>query len=325
MKVAVIGCGLIGEKRTRELGEHRLVIAADTDIEKARRLTDLRKQGIATTAWQEAARHPEVDLVIVATTNDWLAPITMAAVEHGKHVLVEKPAACSPEELDPIIEKMPSSGIKVKVGFNHRFHPALMKAREIVDSGVLGDLLFLRGRYGHGGRPGYEKEWRADPRIAGGGELLDQGVHLIDLSRWFLGDFSAVEGFARTYFWDMPVEDNGFLALRTSSEQMAWLHVSCSEWKNMFSLEIYGRYGKLQVDGLGGSYGVERLAHYRMLPQMGPPATTIWEYPFPDNSWKLEFDYFLACIRENREPAGNLEDARAALHIVHKIYRGKRQ
>src|SRR5208337_2911945 len=97
---------------------------------------------------------------------------------------------------------------------------------------------------------GNDKEWRADPEISGGGELIDQGVHLIDLSRWFLGDFEIVGGYTDTYFWNMPVDDNGFMALRTKENQMAWLQVSCTEWKNTFCFEIFGKYGKLQIDGL---------------------------------------------------------------------------
>src|SRR5205823_5892688 len=124
--------------------------------------------------------------------------------------------------------------------------------------GVIGEIMFLRGRYGHGGRIGYDREWRADPQRAGGGELIDQGVHMIDLARCFLGEFEHVTGHAATYFWDMQVDDNAFLLLRTSEDHAAFLHVSCTEWKNLFSLEIYGRGGKLQIDGLGGSYGVER-------------------------------------------------------------------
>ena len=105
--------------------------------------------------------------------------------------------------------------------------------------------MFVRGRYGHGGRLGMEKEWRGDPAVSGGGEMLDQGVHLIDLARWFLGDFTDVSGHVATYFWDWPVEDNGFALLRTAAGQVAWLHASCTEWKNLFSFEIYGRDGKL--------------------------------------------------------------------------------
>ena len=180
--------------------------------------------------------------------------------------------------------------------------------------------MFLRGRYGHGGRVGYEQEWRADPAISGGGELIDQGVHLIDLAGWFLGDFPTIEGFATTYFWKMPVDDNAFMTTRTATGQAAWLHVSCTEWKNMFSLEIYGRDGKLAIDGLGGSYGVERLTHYQMLPEMGPPETTSWEYPRGDSSWALEFAEFAEDIRLGREPAAGLRAALAALRVVAQIY-----
>jgi hypothetical protein len=132
------------------------------------------------------------------------------------------------------------------------------------------------GRYGHGGRPGYEREWRADPGIAGSGQMLDQRVHLIDLARWFAGDFTTITGHVGSFFWDMPVEDNGFAMLRTAEAQVAWLHASCTEWRNLFSFEIFGRNGKSQIDGLGGSYGIERLTYGRMVPEMGPPDTTIW-------------------------------------------------
>ena len=127
--------------------------------------------------------------------------------------------------------------------------------------------MFVRARYGHGGRVGYEKEWRARPEMSGGGELIDQGVHLIDLARWFVGaEFAQVEGKAVTLFWDMPVDDNAFMTLTTASGQVAHLHVSCTEWKNMFSFEIYARHAKLQIDGIGGSYGVERLLALRDAP-----------------------------------------------------------
>jgi len=181
-------------------------------------------------------------------------------------------------------------------------------------------LMFLRARYGHGGRIGYDREWRADPALSGGGELIDQGVHLIDLARWCLGDFVTVDGHAQTSYWDMPVDDNAFMLLRTASDQTAFLHASCSEWKNTFSWEIYGRHGKLQIDGLGGSYGVERLTWYRMLPEMGPPETTTWEFPMADNSWETEMREFFEDIEKGRPPAPGLADALAVLEIVEQIY-----
>ncbi|MDM8542673.1 Gfo/Idh/MocA family oxidoreductase [Desulfococcaceae bacterium HSG9] len=323
MKIAIIGYGLIGEKRSKALGNNELVIVADKDNDRTRRISEINPSTKVTAAWQEAVEHPTVDIVIVSTTNDWLAPISLHALNHGKHVIVEKPAARTPEELEPLVNKILSSEYKVKVGFNLRYHPAIKKAKEISDSGVLGNLMFIRGRYGHGGRIGYEQEWRADSKISGGGELMDQGIHLIDLSRWFLGEFKTVKGTVETYYWDMPVEDNAFLALRTEKGQTAWLHASCSEWKNLFCLEIYGQYGKLQIDGLGGSYGIERLTYYKMLPEMGPPETTIWEYPGADTSWESEFGAFVNSIKDRAPLCGDLNDAYQALQIIKKIYGGK--
>ncbi len=272
------------------------------------------------TDWRAAVAHADVDAVLVSTPHQLLAPVAIAAAETGKHVLVEKPGARSAAELAPLVAAARQTKVVVKVGFNHRFHPAFRKVRDYVDAGAIGELMFARARYGHGGRVGYDKEWRADPSISGGGELLDQGMHLIDLSRWFLGDFVRVEGFTHTYFWDMPVDDNAFMALRTSREQMAWLHVSWTEWKNTFSFELYGKTGKLHVEGLGGSYGTERLSYYRMSPEMGPPETVIHEYPGADQSWALDFADFVRSVETGRAPCGGLDDALKALQVVDAIY-----
>ena len=320
MNIAIIGCGLIGGKRLRALPrEDVCVAAADVDLSRAQRLAPA---GAAVeTDWRKAVARDDVQAVVVATTNDGLAPVTLAAVESGKHVLVEKPAARSAAELEPVVVAARARGVVVKAGFNHRCHPAMLKAREIINTGALGPLMFVRGRYGQGGRPGMEREWRGRRAVAGGGEMLDQGVHLVDLARWFLGgEFTDVQGHVARYFWDWEVEDNGFALLRTAAGQTAWLHASCTEWKNLFSLEIYGRDGKLAIDGLGGSYGVERLAYYRMLPQMGPPETTIWEYPGEDRSWQVEWEQFRHAVATGQPPPGNLTDALAALRVVERLY-----
>jgi predicted dehydrogenase len=321
MKVAIIGCGLIGEKRALALGAHELVVVFDINPARAERVSQLvGNKVILAKDWQAAASYPDVEIVIVSTTNNFLTQIGMFAVDNGKHVLVEKPAAVSYREISQFFAKTVALKQKVKVGFNLRYHPAIIQAKEMIDSNVIGELMFLRGRYGHGGRVGYEKEWRADPKISGGGELIDQGVHLIDLSRFFLGEFERVDGFVNTYFWDMPVDDNGFVSLITKKGQMAWLHVSCTEWKNLFCLEIYGKDGKLQIDGIGGSYGVEKLTYYKMLPQMGPPEVAVWEYPGEDLSWQSEFTAFVAAINGQKKLNGDLGDAKEALRIVSKLY-----
>jgi predicted dehydrogenase len=322
LNFAVIGCGLIGKKRAAALARvpgARLLFACDLDAKRASEAAALAPGCGTATDFQAVIAGSGVNAVIVSTLNASLAPIALAAAKAGKHVLVEKPGALGPAELREL--QAAATKALVRIGYNHRFHPGIVKARAIVDSGALGPLMFLRGRYGHGGRKGYDREWRADPKQSGGGELIDQGVHLIDLASWFLGDFASVDGHAATYFWDMKVDDNAFLSLRTAGGQTAWLHVSCTEWKNMFSLEIYGRDGKLSVDGLGGSYGTERLTHYRMLPQMGPPETATWEFPGGDDSWAAETAAFVEDIRLSRAPSPGLQQAIRTLEIVEAIYR----
>lgn len=318
--VGIIGCGLIGQKRAANLGSGgHLIACADINLSRAEQLAQ-RFGAQALSSWKELLALPKIDLVIIATLHDTLAQITLAAIAAGKNVLVEKPAARSAGELAPVIAAAKKSNFKVRVGFNHRYHRSLQKAKKIMDSGELGELMFVRARYGHGARLGYDQEWRSNPKLSGGGELIDQGPHLIDLSRWFLGDFSEVQGFAHTYYWNMPVDDNSFILLKTPKQQAAFLHVSCTEWKNLFSMEIYGKEGKLDLSGLGGSYGLEKLTHYKMLPQMGPPETTSWEYPMADDSWAMEMAEFYEDIHRDREPDAGLNDAYQSLKIIDQIY-----
>lgn len=321
LKVGIVGCGLIGQKRAKALAGARLVSCADTALDRAKKLAAPFPDCHPVEAWEQLVSQRDVDMVVIATPHHLLAEITRAAVAAGKHVLVEKPAARHPRELEGLLDLAREKSVHVHVGFNHRYHRAFRKANELVRSGAVGPLMFLRGRYGHGGRIGYDKEWRAEARLSGGGELIDQGMHLIDLAYWFLGDFSDVSGYAHTYFWNMKVDDNGFMILKTPKQQVAFLHASCTEWKNTFSFEIYGKTGKLHIEGLGGSYGVERLAYYKMLPEMGPPETTIWEFPMGDDSWEVEMAEFLEDIRKNRAPSSGLENASAALKVVDHIYK----
>ena len=320
LNIAIVGCGLFGRKRAGSLPGARLAMCCDIDLGRAQALAAAHPGAEPVTDWCAAAASPDIDIVIVATTHEMLAPIAAAAAVAGKHVFIEKPGARRARELDAVAEAAGRTGALVRVGFNHRYHRAFQKAREVFDSGAIGPLLFIRGRYGHGGRPGYEREWRGDPAVSGGGELLDQGIHLIDLARWFLGDFPRVTGRTPSYFWETQVEDNAFLLLETAAGQIAFLHASWTEWKNLFSFEVCGRDGKLEIAGLGSSYGTERLTFYKMKPEMGPPETTAWEFPMTDNSWETEFAEFLEDIRLNRQPRPGIADAQAALRVVERVY-----
>jgi predicted dehydrogenase len=318
MRLAIIGCGLIGAKRAAAAKDHEIVTVCD--IDPARREALARETSARPVAdWREAIA-ADIDAAVIATPHDSLAVIALAAVEAGRHVLIEKPGGRNAREVRPVAEAARRRGLVAKVGFNHRFHPAIARARALAAEGAIGPIMFMRGRYGHGGRVGYEREWRFDPQISGGGELIDQGSHLVDLARWFLGDLTVAFGFTPNYFWPGQVDDNCFLALTSTTGELAWLHASWTEWKNQFSLEVMGRTGKLTIDGLGGSYGPERLTYHRMLPQMGPPETSQWDYPLPDRSFADEFENFVAAIEQGAQLIGDIHDAVAALEIVQSVY-----
>jgi len=323
MRFAIVGCGLIGQRRAAAIAGlgHLTTLAVDLSKERAVEVAECWGAR-SSTDFRAAVEAADLDAVVIATSHAELSAIAVACLEAGKHALVEKPGGRNLAEVRAVADAAAATGRIAKVGYNHRFHPALLKAREIVDRGGLGPLMFIRGRYGHGGRPGYEKEWRFERAISGGGQLIDQGSHLIDLAHWFLGEFTDVQAALRTFFWNAEVEDNVFLTLSTAEGRIAWLHATWTEWKNMFSLEIYGREGKLEINGLGGSYGMESLTFYRMLPGMGPPETTRWEYPFIDRSWETETAEFIAAINEGRRPIGDAADAIGSMSVIERVYQG---
>ena len=209
---------------------------------------------------------------------------------------------------------------RLHIGYNHRYHPAIIKALEISRSKEIGEVMFLRARYGHGGRLGYEKEWRSKKEISGGGELIDQGSHLLDLAIAFLGEIKIDYARTPTYFWKSEVEDNAFISVINPQGKIGFLHASSTEWKNTFSLEIYYKYAKIEISGLGGSYGAEKLTLYRMSPEMGIPSSEAWEYPLQDESWKLEFDEFLEDIEFDKNKTDNLADSKKVLQLIEEIY-----
>jgi predicted dehydrogenase len=264
-------------------------------------------------------------VVVVAVSHDALAELCERALLAGVHVLVEKPAGLGVAQVERLMEAERRAGRRVKVGFNHRFHPGLRRLAAEVASGAHGELMHLRGRYGHGGRLGYEREWRAEPARSGGGELIDQGMHLLDLSHWIAGPLELRCALLRTHFWDTPVEDNAALLLGRGdarNDPWAMLHVTWTEWKNMFSLEVYCRFAKLQVDGLVRSYGPQRLRIYRMGPELGPPQLEEVAYPDEDVSWAAEWEHFADALMaaDGRPLLGNLGDARYAWTQVEAAY-----
>jgi predicted dehydrogenase len=275
----------------------------------------------STTRWEDAVADTRVDVVAVCTSNKFLAPIAIAALGAGKHVLCEKPMGRNAGEAAAIAAAANVADRVLKVGFTLRFHPALRKARSLCANGELGPLFFIRAVYGHGGRPGYDREWRGNPDEAGGGELLDQGIHLLDLSRWFLGDLEVVAGLTPRWHWDVaPLEDNAFILLRARTGEVASLQTSWTMWKNRFSFEVFCRDGYVRVDGLGGSYGAETLTVGRRRMAGGVPEENSTAYDTTDQSWDADWRDLVTAIETGREPEVGPDGGLAAMRLVDDVY-----
>jgi predicted dehydrogenase len=324
--VAVIGCGLIGQRRARVAAEHagsRMRVAADLDERCARAAA-----GAADVAadWRAALERNDVDIVVVSTPNGLLAEIVCAALEAGKHVLMEKQMGRSLDEARRIADVAARSNRVLRVGFNHRHHPAIRGALQLARSGALGRLINVRARYGHGGRPGLEQEWRSDARVAGGGELIDQGVHVADLFHLLAGMPTDAYAVLQTAVWPIaPLEDNAYGLLRFAGDVVGQLHASMTQWKNLFSLEVHGTSGAAVVAGLGGSYGVETLRQVERAFGGGAPTVHEQRFDAPDASWSAEWEGFLAAVDGRGTDEAGPEEGVAAMRIVDALYRSARE
>ncbi|MBI3635058.1 MAG: Gfo/Idh/MocA family oxidoreductase [Candidatus Rokubacteria bacterium] len=326
MRVAIIGAGLQCRRRApvlRESPETELVAIAS--LHRAHAEAIAKGLGCeATDDWHAVVERRDVDAIVVCTPPHVHAEMTIMALRAGKHVLCEKPLARTLAESEAMLAAARESGRVLKCGFNHRHHPAIRDAKRLVDEGRIGRPVFGRCRYGLCGRPEYEKEWRADPAQAAGGQFIEQGTHGIDLFRWFLGEVVEVTGMTSTgYFTGQPLEDNGMALFRFQSGATAMLHTSLTQWKNLFSFEIFGTDGYLEVEGLGTSYGTERLIVGRR-DFDAPFHDGITEYRGGDVSWRDEWREFLGAVRERREPLGNGADGLAAMRVALATYQAER-
>jgi predicted dehydrogenase len=320
MRFGLIGCGKIGIKRAESMPNgSSLVGCYDSNFQNAKSFASEFNVNVYENL-EDLINCKEIEAVIVATTHDKLSELTKISLNASRHVFVEKPGAISYSEFKAVTKIAKQKELKIHVGYNHRYHPAIIHAFKIVAEGSIGPIMFIRGRYGHGGRVGYEKEWRANKLKSGGGELIDQGTHLLDLAIGLLGPVSLDYSAIPTYFWDMQVEDNAFLSVKNSKGSLAFLHASCTEWKNMFSLEIYGETGKLEINGLGRSYGLETLTLHKMKPEMGPPETETWTYPESDQSWMRELKEFINDIETGSNNSDNVESSLEILRIIEEVY-----
>jgi predicted dehydrogenase len=327
-RVAIVGAGAVGSKRAlivHQSAECILAIVADQDGSRAKEVAS-EFGAEATTDAMAAAASRNIDIVVVCTPTKFHPEASIMALQHGKHVLCEKPLARSVGEAEAMISAAESSRRILKTGFNYRHMAHVRKAKELLDTGVLGSVYFARCSYGHGGRPGYETSWCTDQDLSGGGALLEQGIHILDLFRYLVGEPSHVIAQCKTFFWNFPVvEDNCFLLLKSTREQIAQIHVSWTQWVNILSFEIFGREGYLHLSGRDGHYGPQRLTWGRRQNHHGRPEETHFDFPPPDDSWQQEWEEFLDAIRANRVPMGSAEDGLRALHLVEAAYQSARE
>ncbi len=321
LKFAFIGCGLIGNKRANTISKKSILGCFDIDKNRSKIFS---KKFNCLTYDDSTKLIKDSDVVVICTPHINLDRFAHISLKLGKHVFIEKPAATNSLKIKNLIRKSKKleKKQKIQVGYNHRFHPSIIKALKMIKNDNIGDVMYIRSRYGHGARKNYNQEWRMNRNISGGGELIDQGAHTIDLSRIILGEFVKIQSTLRSFFWKSKVEDNAFLILKTKDSKVASLHTSCTEWKNKFSFEIFGKKGKLEIDGLGGSYGKERLYFYKMSKNFGKPRLKIWNFSSNiDISWKEELSDFINCIKFNKKVSCSLEDAYKNMKIIDNCYK----
>lgn len=320
MNAAIIGAGLIGKKRALSLPKGvKLEVVCDLSEERLK--TFSQEFGCNTESdWKNVFQKYKIDALFICTPNHLVAPIAQEAIARGVHVLIEKPGARHLKDFSKIYNAHKKNPVVVMFGYNHRYHPGIVLSKKLTASNKYGKILFIRAKYGHGGRLGYEKEWRFDKAISGGGHLIDQGTHLIDLVNFFYGTAPYMYGKKETLFWKTPLEDSAFFLLGKKGF-VANLSTTCLEWKNVFCFEIMTEKAKIQIDGLGRSYGTEKVTLYTMSPKMGPPTIKEFEFPGEDSSWKKENLEFFKRIKNKDLSDRSLQDARYVLEIIDKIYK----
>ena len=320
MRVAIIGAGLQARRRApavAKAGDEVVAVCAAHE-ETAKKLA--AQFGCQhDTDWRRTVSRNDVEGVVICTPPGNHKDASIAAAEEGKHVLCEKPLARTSEEARGMMAAAKRANTLLKCGFNIRYHPAIAEVRRLADAGSLGDLFYAKATFGIGARPGYEREWRVNPAFASGGQFMEQGIHLVDLSRWFLGDFTESTAVTSNFFVKTePFEDNAFVTLRTKEGRMASLHASLTQWKNKFSFELTGSEGYAVVTGMGGSYGVETLAVGKNLPGK-PFSESVTEFRGEDRCWDEEWKDFRTRISKPDWFGYGLDGVRA-LQVVEAAY-----
>lgn len=336
LKVGLAGFGVVGERRYRVLCEHQnfeVLAVADRKLVEGHTIGD----GIQTFQNFRELANCDLDVLFVSLPNDVAPEATIMGLEKGWHVFCEKPPGRSVKDIETVAEvSAMRPELKVKYGFNHRYHDSVEEALRIIQSGEMGRIVNMRGVYGKSEfipwpRPSHEillshgsEYWRTNRAISGGGILLDQGIHMVDLMRIFSSDFNSVKSFISNDYWKHDVEDNAYAIMRTADGVVAMLHSTATQWQHSFSLDIHLEDGALLLSGIlsgSKSYGDEKLTViYREENAGGRPRETSMKYVV-DHSWQDEINDFAIDIIDDRSVSrGNVEDALKTMKLVFQIY-----
>lgn len=324
-KIGIIGYGKMGQVRHEAINQIRagtVVAISEPNLQKETSLLNL--------SHEEIINHPDLDAIIICTPNFLNKKLTIAALEAGKHVFCEKPPAFTAADMREIIAAEEKSNNVLMYGFNHRHHDSIMQIKHLVDTKEYGNILWMRGRYGKSVTPDYFDQWRAKKELAGGGILMDQGIHMLDLFLYLGGKFDEVKAEISNLYWKMDVEDNAFVILKNSQSGMvASLHSTMTQWRHLFSIEIFLEKGYMVLNGLvtgSLSYTVEgnEVLSIAKSRTTAPAATFEDEQKYrfqTDNSWRYEMDHFFRAILNKRPVSiGSSSDALQLMTILDKCY-----
>jgi 1,5-anhydro-D-fructose reductase (1,5-anhydro-D-mannitol-forming) len=325
-KIGIIGYGVMGKTRRtsiQELKKGEVVAISEPSVGP-------EVDGMPNVSHDDIINNPDIDVLIVCTPNFLNKELTIRGLNAGKHVFCEKPPAFTAADITEIKEAEVRSGKTLMYGFNHRHHDSVLHMKRLIDSGEYGKVLWLRGRYGKSVTKDYFNQWRAKKELAGGGILMDQGIHMLDLFLFLSGDFDVVKAEVSNLYWHMDVEDNAFVILKESATgKVASLHSTMSQWRHLFSLEIFLEKGYMVLNGLitsTMSYGEETLSVAKNR-STAPAATwqdeVITKY-VNNNSWRYEIDHFFKCVEEKTPVVyGSSDDAFKLMTIIDKVYEQK--
>jgi len=328
MKYGIVGYGKMGAIRHNAMRAVGVGVASKIyEINPVDEFHDLQVDD-----YKQIVNDPDIDAVIICTPNFLNKKLTIEALQAGKHVFCEKPPAFNASEVKEIIETEKQSNRTLMYGFNHRYHGGSLKMREVAASGEYGRVLWMRGRYGKSVDEDYFNDWRANPELSGGGILLDQGIHMLDLFLQVGGDFDELNAFVSNLYWNLPgIEDNVFAIFRNSQSGMcASLHSTMTQWRHLFSFEVFLERGYMVLNGLktpSGTYGAEELTIAKN--RSKAPAAT-WEdeerhkYDV-DESWEREMSNFIRTVNQEIEPKGrDSTEALRVMQMIDRIYENER-